>query len=420
MIALLADHRFGANHLGNKLLGQGWAPPEDGFVWSLGRQSTLVLPQAAGPGRLVLELTVDPFRRPPQVRHQLLRVSVNGEAVGDRRLGGALTWWLEVPARAAQGALHITLHQPDATSPLALGVGRDGRPLGFRLSRAKLLRVRTAPPAARGMTQTRFGCNETTEGWLEDGFGEPEGGYVWALGRRSVLRIPADGSGQPILAALDMRPFLDPPHAVRQRLAVGQDGRLLTYLDLQSRTVVGLRLTPRPGQHSVLVQFDHLDAEAGGARLRYDDGRPLAYALDNVRLFSAPPAHAPASMAPVNAPIEDGSMAAHVRKMTGLELSELAACFESFGNGCGFGLVQQHLGHDQPALLRFAGCWQPALVAAFANGFAGLGRPDALYFDIRAEIDQTWRLIDTVYGLSIPTPYNRFVPPPGDAIARAG
>jgi len=420
MITLLADHRFGTGQRGNELLAQGWAAPEDGFVWAIGRDCTLVLPPAEGPGRLVLELTVDPFRRPPALRHQRLRVSVNGEVVGDRRLGGTLAWWLEVPAKAAAGPLRVSLHQPNATPPRALGAGRDDRRLGFRLSAAKLLRVRSAPAPLRGVTELQFGWNETTEGWLEEGFGEPEDNFVWALGRRSVLRVPVDGSGQPVLAALDIRPFLDPPHAVRQRLVVGQDGRLLTYLDLQIRTVVALLLTPKKGQRSVLLQFEHVDAEAGAARLRYEDGRPFAYGLDNVRMFPAPPAHVPAARAPLRGSMDDGSMAACARTLTGLELNELAVRFEGFGNGCGFGLVQQHLGYDQPGLLRFAGCWQPQLMTAFSNGFRGLGRADALHFGVRGEIDHTWRLIDEVYGLNIPTPYSRLVPPPGDAIARAG
>jgi hypothetical protein len=420
MITLLADHRFGTGQHGNKLLAHGWAAPEEGFVWAIGRDCMLVLPPAEGPGRLVLELTVAPFKHPPSLRHQRLRVSVNGTVVGDRRLGGELAWWLEVPASAAAGKLHVRLHQPQATPPAALGAGQDDRLLGFRLSAAKLLRMRSLPAPAHGVTPHRFGWNETTEGWLEQGFAEPEDGFVWALGRRSVLRVPVEGSGQPVLAALDMRPFLDPPHLEWQRLMVGQDGRLLTYLDLHVRTLVALRLTPKPGQRSVLLQFDHMNAEAAPATIRHDSGLPFAYALDNLCLFPAPPPHAAASRARIEGRLADGSMAENVYASTGLALSQLATRFVSFGNGCSFALMQRQLGSDHPALLRFAGCWQPSLARALLRGFAGLGRPDALRVDTYIPGEATWRMTDEVYGFSIPTPYDPRVPPPGDAVARAG
>jgi hypothetical protein len=420
MITLVADHRFGLGQRGNDMLEQGWAPPEDGFVWAVGRECTLVLPPAEGPGRLVLELTVEPFRWPPELRHQRLRVTVNGEVVGDRRLGGKLAWWLEVPAAAAAGPLRVNLHQPNVTPPAAVGAGRDDRPLGFRLSAAKLLRVRSAPAPPLGVTELQFGWNETTEGWLEEGFGDPEGGFVWALGKRSVLRLPLDGSGQPVLAVLDMRPFLDPPHVERQRLVVGQDGRLLTYLDLHLRAASALRLTPRKGQRSVVLQFDHLDAEAGGVRLRHDSSRPFAFGLYTVRLFPAPPPHVPSARERIDGRLADGSLAARVRALTGLELAELAGRFECIGNACNLGLLQQQLGSDQPGLLRFAGWWQPELVTSLLHGFVGLGRPDALHFALLHGLETNWRMIDEVYSLQIPTPYSPFAPPPDNAKARAG
>jgi len=420
MITLAADHRFGLTRPGNNLLRQGWAAPEEGFVWAIGRRATLVLPPAEGPGRLVLELTVDPFRHPPHMRHQRLRVSINDEVLGDRRLGGRLAWWLEVPADAASGPLRVTLDQPNATSPRALGANPDDRKLGFRLSAAKLLRVRSAARPALGVTEIRFGWNETTEGWLAEGFGEPEDRFVWALGQRSVLRLPVDGSGQPVLAVLGMRPFLDPPHAERQRLVIGQDGRLLTYLDLRIHAALALRLTPQKGQRSVVLQFDHLDAEVGGVRLRHDSGRPFAFGLDTVRLFPAPPPHVPAARERIDGRLADGSLATRVCALTGLELAELAGRFECFGNACNLGLLQQQLGCDQPGLLRFAGWWQPELVTSLLHGFVGLGRPDALHFALLHGLEANWRMIEEVYSFRIPTPYSPFAPPPDNAKALAG
>lgn len=56
-----------------------------------------------------------------------------------------------------------------------------------------------------------------------------------------------------------------------------------------------------------------------------------------------------------------------------LSPAEIAASCESIGRNCEFGLAQREFGLEPIHLLRWAGSQMPGLVAAFENGFDGLG-----------------------------------------------
>jgi hypothetical protein len=265
-----------------------------------------------------------------------------------------------------------------------------------------------------------FGWSETTEDLLHAGWGTPENGYVWALGRTSQLRVPLAGDGAAVTAVLDMRPFVEEPALWRQRLAVGQDGRLLGFVDLRRHSAIAFPLRIHAGQHHTLLQFDHIDAAVDTARVRHKSGQPFAFALQCLRLFPTPPAHQAESLPPIEGQLADGSFAARVLALTGLSLRDISAQFEGLGNGCGMGFLQQLVGDDRPGLLRFAAVWQPQLVDALLNGFAGLGRADALHFGHRNNTDPNWRIVDEVYGFTFPSPYPRGLAPPAGALMRAG
>jgi hypothetical protein len=419
VITLLADHRFGAGKHGNNLLGKGWAVPESRFVWSMGRQSTLTLPNPPGSKKLALELTLDPFRVLPALRYQRVRISVNGTVIGERRLGGPIEWWLPVPDREAGKLLHFVLDCPDAAVPREVGAGRDARMLGVKLSRATLFSDSgaIAPAPLHLVREAHFGWNETTEHWLASGWAEPENRYAWAVGRSSTLRVPVDADGGDIVAVLDIRPYLEPPALPRQRFVVGADGRLVTYLDLACHTAVALRLTPVSGQTSVMLQFDHVDAHLGDPARRHGHGLAFAFMLFSARIVPAPEKAAPRSLPPLTGRISDGSLQAQVRALTGLTIEDLIARFESLGNGCALGLLQQQMGVARPGLLQFSEWWQPRLVDALMQDFRGFGRPDKLEWLERHSVDPGWLVRDQIYAISIPTPYDKSAPVPPHAPA---
>ena len=150
-IETLATLTFGAN--GNSLPHQrhGFGDPEDGFTWSTGKSSELVLHVPPPPAGLdcehLIELRLDPFVATGRLASQRLLVSVNGVQVGDDQLIGEGTVGYRIPPGALRpdGQLLVRLHHPGAASPASLGLGDDGRVLGYMLHMLSVLRVPKAP-----------------------------------------------------------------------------------------------------------------------------------------------------------------------------------------------------------------------------------------------------------------------------------
>jgi hypothetical protein len=53
--------RFGIDGNAAEHLGAGWSRPEPGFTWTLGHQSTLLLPAPLAPTALSVSLRAHPF-----------------------------------------------------------------------------------------------------------------------------------------------------------------------------------------------------------------------------------------------------------------------------------------------------------------------------------------------------------------------
>jgi len=420
MISIVADYQFGRGRASSCFLKQGWAAPDEGFVCSAGAHSTLTLPPADGTGRLELELSVAPHLLRPSLLYQHIQLSVNGTVIDARRLGGPLDWWLDIPAEAARGPLDISFYNQDHVTRHPAGARAGDTAPHIKLSRAVLFRDTDAPAPTplHNAHEIRIGWNETTEQYLLSGWGKPEDRYAWAIGRSSTLRVPVDGSGAPVLALLDMRPYLEPPALTRQRFVVGVDDKLVTYLDLPCHTSVAVRLTPAPGQTSVVLRFDHLDADAGNPALRHHHRLPFAFMLFSVRVLPAPPLVPHARLPAIGGTMADGSLQAEVRRLTGLTAEQLVGNFESLGNSCAVGLLQQQMGVARPGLLQFAEWWQPRLVDALIRDFTQLGRPDKLEWVERHKGDSGWLVRDQIYALGSPTPHDKNVPVPPYARAR--
>ena len=428
MISVLETHLFGLGGTGTAFLRNGWARPEPGFVWSLGHESTLVLPSVPAGDGIRLELTLAPFISPPALSHQHGRCTVDGRETISGRVGGRVTWGMTLPKRTADGAVEVTLHREPRGPGAARLLPGESRDLGFKLIELKIVRAPRLelPAAKRPLSEWRFGWNAETEGCLQDGWGAPEDGYVWALGRTSRLRLPLDRKQRqrPGLLLLDMRPFWNGIDPARQRIAVGADGRLLRYLDLRKRAVVAIPVEPDASADGITVHFDHLDAASQPQTPVHATGLPFAWALASARLVPQLPAARPHMLPPLvfehtpSSP-DDPVVASAVRARTGRTLPDVVSCFESLGSGCGLGTLQRRLGKLPIGLLIYAALHQHQLVEGLLAGFADLGRRDRLYWGVRSEVDTTWRMIDQIFGMSMSTPYPRSLPQPERGLVQA-
>jgi hypothetical protein len=413
MIELAASLRFGKGENGIAWLRRGWSKPEEKYVWAMGTSSTVTVPLVPGPGRVFLELTLQPFVCPPQLPAQRLDIVVNGAVLTRRRLRWQGTLRLEIPPELRrQPGLLIELRHPDSGTPAQFGQGTDPRQLAFQLHALTVLRSgprddlpAKAGPAAQEAVY-RFGGNEPTKPLLLDGWGVPEIDYVWSVGRRSTFRLPIGHAAGPRMVLLDMQPFTAPPSVPRQRIAIGANDQLLGFVSLENRTCVAFALPPAaPDTNAVVLSFDNMDAAARQEGL-YEDGRPFAFMLCRVRVVRVPPAAAQ-TRAPRRAElpgqIADGTLADAVQRATGQAAADLAAKFEGLGSACELSLLQRRLGREPNGLLRFSGIMTPHLVEGICEGFWGLGRPDTMYVETSSDIGGAYSVVDDPYALSFQT-----------------
>lgn len=414
MIEIAASLRFGKGENGIPWLRRGWSKPEEGYVWSVGPRSTVTVPLLPARGRVVVELTLQPYVHPPAVTTRRVDVVVNGTVLAERTLGWQCTLRLEIPpALRDKPGLLIELRHPEAGSPADLGAGDDGRQLGIRLHGLTLLRSGPgdALPQPAGPSRQeavyRFGGNETTGSMLLEGWGAPETDYVWSVGRRSTLRLKLAPGGPARTMLLDVQPFIQPPAVPRQRIAIGVDDQLLGFVAAEARTCVAFALPrPRAGADCVVVSFDNIDAAAPREVGLYADGRPFAFMLCRLRVVAGPPMAAPSSsVRQMGLPglLDDGTLAATVQFATGRSAAEIAAGFESLGSSCEMSLLQRRLGSEPIGLLRFSGIATPQLVEGILDGFPGLGRPDTIHVHIHDDAGAAYWVVDDAYALRFQT-----------------
>lgn len=132
--------RFGIDGNAAENLGAGWSRPEPGFTWTLGHQSTLLLPAPLTPTALSLSLRAHPFT--PAAR-PFQRVTAR---IGDTVLGRMLftepdDLRLVIPPDLAVGlreGIELSLDLPDAGRPCEFDGNDDTRVLGLSCRRLNI------------------------------------------------------------------------------------------------------------------------------------------------------------------------------------------------------------------------------------------------------------------------------------------
>ncbi|GAN77577.1 hypothetical protein [Acidisphaera rubrifaciens] len=135
--------RFGGDGNDRHYLGSGWSGDEPGYRWMVGDRSELWL-EHPGPGTAyVLDLTVEPFTRPPELPYQRLVLRARGREVLRAALDQVGSFGCTIPAEAlaGDGPVRLELEHPDARAPASFGAHGDDRPLAFSARRLHLIPV---------------------------------------------------------------------------------------------------------------------------------------------------------------------------------------------------------------------------------------------------------------------------------------
>lgn len=120
----------------------GWGQVEGGFVWSISKYSSLLLPIKPQADPFGIQLVVEPFLVAGKYTNQSVEVFCNGLYVlghtSERENKEIL--FVEIhPSVSAFGSLKLDFIFPNAASPKNLGLSQDMRMLGYKLYELQML-----------------------------------------------------------------------------------------------------------------------------------------------------------------------------------------------------------------------------------------------------------------------------------------
>ena len=225
-----------------------------------------------------------------------------------------------------------------------------------------------------------FGSTGNSLQYVSDGIGVPEGvgGHSWSYGLQSTLRFPTPHCDDPHTILLRVKPWLHPPEILRQRVMIGIDGLLLTTADVTEDCVLVLNLPP--GRRERVLVIGHVDSALSARFDRYRNGQSMGLMLRWMRVLRHTPRPAVRHrvLPPLAGRLDDGSLQRAMESVTGRTMAQVMGAFESLGQWCYFGVMQQRFGADHPSLLRFAGLHLPDLVHGLINRFEGIAQPERM------------------------------------------
>lgn len=115
--------QFGLEGNAAPFLQTGWSQPEEGFTWSLGKRSEIILPRLDCNNDYLIILVGKPYIFPPRLVTQHIAVEIGHKQIGGFDASDAFIKWFKIP-RDAIGAQATSLdfNFPGAASPSAYGL----------------------------------------------------------------------------------------------------------------------------------------------------------------------------------------------------------------------------------------------------------------------------------------------------------
>jgi hypothetical protein len=240
-----------------------------------------------------------------------------------------------------------------------------------------------------------FGIGGNDANYLGDGWSGPEQGFRWTLGRTSEIWLERSPQGGDCRLELDVLPFCREPDVPRQRITVRVRDTVVGRAIVTTRRILAFRIPgavmAEPGP--LKLQLEHPDARAPadvGGRGR----RVLALCVHGLSLRRCPADELDAGLE-----AGGGLTIAAMERETGAAAAEYMLGFESLGDNCEFGLVQQRCGAEPMGLLRFASMPLPNLLRALETRFEKLGDPKNLTISLAGRGVPEYMIHDHAYGL---------------------
>jgi hypothetical protein len=412
---------FSANGNSAAYRVNGWSDQEPGRVWAVGGTSTLRLPSVWDRTPLLLDLEMAACHRPPVIRGQILRVSVNGQCLGSAFLQGRSLLRCHLPAGilAGDGPIEVLFEHPGFTSQAMLGLTDDMRPLAVCFFAARLYSeswVETEPslatsvgagpllylqppdeasaaqggadaqPAPAETRQTyKFGRSGNVRPFLQEGWCKDDEASTWTSGNVAHIALPAPTGTGPHVLRMTGYPLTIPDVLPAQDITVTGHGVTLGQFSAAGPTTV---VMPLPVEVVRLGDTLPISLHLPGARRQADfiaggDSRILGFSVGRIEIetLDAPlraaaivRGDAAASPRPIasSAQFLDATpdmLPAVIEQAIGMGVADMLKQFESLGENCEFGIVQRKLGVEVLGLLRFGYVPLESLLVALDDDF---------------------------------------------------
>lgn len=399
----------------------GWSGQETDRVWGVGPRSVLMVPIQSSGRPIVIEAELAPALPSPVVTGQLVRIGINGIAIGGARIGSRTMIRCEIdpPIPGPDGTLEIEFGFPGFCRPDLLGVSTDDRPLScwfsfvrvytkdmykpgpwFPPSHPNITVIGLSPPLAdtpdasigAAPSVYTFGRSGTVLPFLRDGWHGGEDNYTWTDGSSSQLELPAPPTPGFYVLRLDASSLNVPEDVSKQYVTILLDGIVIGQYSLRepSAWVMPLPRELTEGRTSLPLTLIFPDprhpADIGPSK----DARLLGIAVSRVAVLPLPAyltsaGSLRAGQAGVARPIAvsdqflmDGKAAlpAAVRAALGIDSATLMRGFESLGTNSEFGVVQRKLGLEVLNLFRFCETTLPDLTKALSDDLRAADAPE--------------------------------------------
>lgn len=396
----------------------GWSVQEPDRVWGVGQRSVLRIPIQTSGRPVVLEAEIAPHNGPLTITGQIVRVLINGIALGVVRLNCRSMIRCEIapPLHSLDGIQQIEFGCPGFYRPDLTPMSRDHRPLSVAFFRVRLYTTdlfKPGPhfptiqpnipvvPLLRPLTETAnsgteaatytFGPEGTAPRWMQEGWDLGEENFTWAVETSCRLELPAPRTLGSYVLRLDGWPLIIAGKVTKQDVIVVLDGVVIGQFTARE-PFAWIMPVPREliaGRSILPLRFIFPDAtrpiDAGSSL----DERLLSIAFTLISLIPLPPHLSaiqnirveqagrirPIAVSNQFSGEDPASLPKAIEVALGVDTLALVRGFESLGTNCEFGLVQRKLGCEVLNLFRFGNAQLPFLVRALTDDLKATSDP---------------------------------------------
>lgn len=153
---------FGAKGDSERFRGEGWSHTETAFTWALGPRARLQLKVPWNNRPLGVRMRLGGMHKLPELPFQVVDLAANDTVVATWQVSRTTDFTAVIPpdVLAKKRSLNLELRFQNATSPQALGLNADTRPLGvscfeMQITKAVAIGDIWPQPVAREVAQGR-------------------------------------------------------------------------------------------------------------------------------------------------------------------------------------------------------------------------------------------------------------------------